>query len=449
MLRTLHAILETIMFLKKHPVAVMFLLGFVLSPLLHPQSAEAIPAFSRQHKTECSTCHTIYPELNEFGDAFLKNSYVWPRKTPAAAGQAQEAGEKGSRNEWVKISGLPEQIPVSLTATADLAYDDEAYDGNKFDLSARSLRLHAGGAFREAAGFFATYNLYTQGQQRGAVASSPANSANTPPNNTPNLNELFLVWRHALDTPINLKVGRFEPKLSLWKKSNRVITVPSYASTTYLVGDSPFSIDAPEDGIELSALLGSRLLLAGGMVDRNGQNQKDGYGHLSFKIGGTDFKGEEPEVSLESDSVWDFLAITMGAFGYWGRNGQFDNFGIAQNLNDFRRAGAEMDILYKRLRLKGSGSFGRDSNPMFANTAVSFDSRAYAFEGEYYLGAPVNLIPLFRYEYQQGLGGGTRRYIPGVAYAPLQNTRLSLQYMHSDAPEGINRIAFASLAFSL
>jgi hypothetical protein len=27
-------------------------------------SAHAIPAFTRAHKTECTTCHTIYPELN-------------------------------------------------------------------------------------------------------------------------------------------------------------------------------------------------------------------------------------------------------------------------------------------------------------------------------------------------------------------------------------------------
>jgi hypothetical protein len=39
-------------------------------------TAFAIPAFSRAHKVECTTCHTIAPELNEYGEAFLKNSYV-------------------------------------------------------------------------------------------------------------------------------------------------------------------------------------------------------------------------------------------------------------------------------------------------------------------------------------------------------------------------------------
>jgi hypothetical protein len=428
----------------------MFLMGLVVSPLLRPGTADAIPAFSRQYKTECSTCHTIYPELNEFGDAFLKNSYVWPKAAAVPKAKPAQESAKETKNEWAWLSGLPEQIPISFTGTVDLAYDNHAFDGNKLDLSARSLRLHAGGAFREAAGFYVTYNLYSQGQQNGQAASSnPTTSNNTPPNNTPNISELFLVWRHALDTPINLKVGRFEPKLSLWKRSNRVITVPSYASTAYFVGNSPFSVDAPEDGLEVSAVVGNRLLLAGGVVDRNGQNHKDGYGSASFKIGGTDFKGVEPEVDMESDSIWDFLTITLGTFGYSGRNGQFDNLGIAQNLNDFYRVGGEMDVLYKRLHLKGSGTFGRDSNPLFADVAAPFESHAYAFEGEYYLGAPINLIPLFRYEYQQGIRGGTRRYIPAVAYAPLQNTRLSLEYIYADAPEGINRTTLASLAFSL
>lgn len=439
------------MFPKKRAVAALCFLGLVVSPLLLPGSADAIPAFSRQHKTECSTCHTIYPELNEFGDAFLKSSYVWPGKKGDAAprgDQAEQGGARGGKSEWAWISGLPEQIPISFTGTADLAYDNDAFDGNKLDLSARSLRLHAGGAFREAAGFFVTYNLYTQGAQTGQI-SAPGNSGNTPPNNTPNINELFLVWRHALGTPVNLKVGRFEPKLSLWKRSNRVIGVPSYASTAYLVGNSPFSVDATQDGLEVNLLLGNRLLLAGGVVDRNGQNRKEGYGHASLKIGGTDFKGHEPEIDLESDSVWDFLTITLGAFGYSGRNGQFDTLGIAQNLNEFYRVGGEIDILYKRFHLKGGGTFGRDKNPLLANVADEFESHAYAVEGEYYLGAPVNLIPLFRYEYQEGLRGGTRRYIPALAYAPLQNTRLALQYIHTDAPEGTNKTALASLAFSL
>jgi len=434
------------MFPKNSPVLVLLPLVLALTQLSFPDRADAIPAFSRQHKTECSTCHTIYPELNEFGDAFLKNGYVYPGKGGAAAAEA--SGKSQGKIEGLWLSGLPEMLPVSLTGTIDVAYKNDAFDGNKLDLSTRSLRLQAGGAFREAAGFFATYNLYSQGVQTSNI-TNPANNANTPPNNTPNINELFAIWRHALGTPVNLRVGRLEPKLSLWKKSDRVILAPSYATTAYTVGASPFSLDAPEDALELNALLGNRVFVAGGVVDRNGQNRNEGYGHISVKIGGTDLLGHEPEVDLENDSIWDFLTLTLGGFGYAGSNGSFDQFGMAQNRNDFYRAGAEFDLLYKRLHLKGSGVFGRDDNPNFSATAASaLESHAYAFEGEYMLGVPVNLIALFRYEYQEDVNGGTRRYIPAIAYAPLQNTKLTLQYNYTDAPARIDRLTLASLAFS-
>ena len=233
-----------------------------------------------------------------------------------------------------------------------------------------------------------------------------------------------------------------------------MILTPSYASTAYTVGSSfsqgssPFSLDAPEDALELNAIVGSRVFVAGGVVDRNGQNRKDGYGHVSVKIGGTDLKGNEPEIDLESDSVWDFLTLTLGGFGYVGSNGKFSDQGIAQNRNDFYRAGAEFDLLYKRCHLKGSGAFGRDDNPNFLTTAAALDSHAYAFEGEYMFGAPVNLIALFRYEAQDDGTGRTSRYIPAVSYAPLQNTKVSLQYLYTDSPTRIDRTTLASLALS-
>lgn len=438
--------------LKKSPVLALvpLLLAFAALQFALPEKAEAIPAFSRQYRTECSTCHTIYPELNEFGDAFLKNGYVYPGKEGAAAAQA---AKKEGKIEGLWLAGLPEYLPVSMTGTVDVSYNEHAFDGDKLDLSTRSLRLQAGGNFREVAGFFLTYNLYSQGSQAvnsalGSAPVSPARNANVPPNNSPDISELFAIWRHAFGTPISLRVGRMEPKLSLWKKSDRIILTPSYASTAYTVGASPFSLDAPEDALELNAVIANRVYVAGGVVDRKGQNRKDGYGHISVKIGGTDFNGHEPELSLEEESVWDFLTITVGGFGYVGNNGQFDQLGVARNRNEFYRAGGDLDILYKRLHLKGSGTYGHDDNPDFQATPAGFSSHAYAVEGEYMFGAPVNLIALFRYEYQKDENGGTRRYIPAICYAPIQNTKVSLQYTYTDRPTGTDRLTLASLAFS-
>jgi hypothetical protein len=447
--------------------------------------ALAIPAFSRQHKTECTTCHTIYPELNEYGEAFRKNGYVWigkdsaPAEKPAASqvrgggddpeqlerlrSQAavakddagKEAEPKGKLSEGLRLAAIPELLPVSFTASFDLAYDAHPQNGDKFDFSTRSLVLDAGGAFRDKAGFFITYTAYSQNNFN-------FNSGDTPTNNTPNINELFLVWHHAFNTPVNVKVGRFQPQLTLWKKSNK-LTTADFAPAAYKVGSSPFNIEGTVDGLEVNSLIGNRVFIAGGVVDRDGQNAKDGYGHISFKLGGADFVGHEPAMDLDSESIWDFLSLTVAAYGYAGKNGTitdavdtsfFDQqIRVVDVFNHFYRAGGDIDLSYRQLRLRLSGVYGRDSNPTFVITPTSdVRSLVLASEAEYMF--DTNLIGVFRYEYQDDGSGITRRYIPAIAYAPLQNLKLTLEYKYEGvtpfaSSQGIiNRLALLGAKFS-
>ncbi|MGH9830336.1 MAG: hypothetical protein ACREDR_44585, partial [Blastocatellia bacterium] len=44
-----------------------------------PPSAQAIPAFARKYQTSCATCHNDFPELNDFGEAFKKNGFKFPK----------------------------------------------------------------------------------------------------------------------------------------------------------------------------------------------------------------------------------------------------------------------------------------------------------------------------------------------------------------------------------
>ena len=68
--------------MKRSTSGLLLLLGVfaTAATLAMPEHAQAIPAFTRQFKTECFTCHTVFPELTEQGDNFRRNSYVCPRK---------------------------------------------------------------------------------------------------------------------------------------------------------------------------------------------------------------------------------------------------------------------------------------------------------------------------------------------------------------------------------
>lgn len=408
--------------------------------------SQAIPAFSREHNTECATCHTIFPELNEYGDVFMKNGFVWnkPKKGESAAtikgegdpeilNKLREMASVGSvpkgnepvlgaapKSEPLWLAGLPQTVPLSLAATLNAAYnDDAAYD--KVDLSARALSLLAGGVFRDKLSFYLKYNLYAEGAFDPSVSNTPVNSAAPYAND---LEEFYLVWRNTLGTPVNLKAGRFRPQLSLWKKTNKT-GIADLATTSFKVEKSTFSADAAEDALEANAVLFNRLFVAAGLVDRNGQDSNEGYGHVSLKIGGSDFRANEPDIDLDNESIFDYIYLVLGGYGYTGRN----SASLASTKrNNFYRAGADLDLVIKNARLRLAFARERDTNPNFA-VQHEYITDVWAAQADYLF--TTDLLAFFRYELQS-LSDGSKinRYIPAVSFAPLQNTKVTLEYQH-------------------
>lgn len=450
--------------------------------LLSVGTSHAIPAFTRANNVECSTCHTIFPELNEYGEAFLKNSYVYfgkgKKKTaekpkaahstteakraaaPASDSEVKGAGdadllnklktgmmistdapeatassaqaaeaEKGHsatdgevKPEGIALSGVPELLPVSFTANLHGSYDRHAV--NEFDFSTQSLKFDAGGNFKGKVGFFGTYQLYTEN------VDGITNTGQTPSNGKSDIGELFVIWRHALETPVNIKVGRFQPKLGLWKSSNKLSITNPYATYSYTVGSSPFEIEQPQDAVEANMIVANRLFMAGGVVNRKNQNTKEWYVHTSVKVGGADYLANEPEMDLnKEESIFDFLALTVGGYGYVGTNGDPNTVvGVTPRQNDYYRAGVDIDLLYKQFRLKLSGVTGNDDNPALSYALPPVKTYVAAIEGEYSI--LRNLIGSLRFEYVNDGVNIFRRFIPTVAYAPIENLKVVAEYKH-------------------
>lgn len=464
-------------------------------------TAHAIPAFSRAHKVECTTCHTIYPELNEYGEAFLKNSYVYfghnkkkefpapaavktPESKPAAAAMtisgdgdaaklaALKAGALGNqetvatatasaaeatatpgatpeKSEGILLSGIPEQLPISFTGAINYGYDTSQV--NEFDFAARSIKMHAGGNFREKFGFFATYVAYSEQPPIGNF-----NTSQTASNNKTDLNEFLLSWRHLLDSPVNLRIGRMQPKLGLWKTNNKLSVTNNYLPYSYTVGkESVFKIEQPQDALELNSIIANRVYLAVGLVNRKGQNSKEGYGHLSIKVGGIDYLTNEPDIDLnKAESFLDYLTMTFGTYGYYGKNGTANS---NDPKNNYFRIGADAEVLYKIFRLRMLGNYGEDDNatPSNITSKTRVISKAMTAEGEVTL--LLNLIASGRFEYLQQLSGAkaqlgdtyVRRYVGTLGYSPLQNIKLALEYKYEILSTSINRVGVvgATVAF--
>ena len=63
--------------------SLIFTLVFTGAFFGSPQDAEAVAQWSRKYKTPCSTCHSVFPRLNYYGERFMKNGYQDPdNETP-------------------------------------------------------------------------------------------------------------------------------------------------------------------------------------------------------------------------------------------------------------------------------------------------------------------------------------------------------------------------------
>jgi hypothetical protein len=343
----------------------------VLFPLLLPSSSHAIAAFARQYKTPCNTCHDPYPHRTEFGEAFRRNGYVWP-------GAAKEALTTGGAADILDVAGVMKDVPLSATGVFQYAYDKE--NENDHLQPSTIFQLHLGGSLKNTVGFFA-HNLTGSGEAVGVYRGA-------------------LDW--VTDIPVDVRFGTLIPQTTLWKP-NQSFTTPLLAPLDVTVGAAP-SLGTAREGVELSSFVLPRLYLAVGACDRPNQNGDDYYAHLAYKLGGADFQGKEPEMDFENESIWDYLSLTFGGYGYFGRTQETDD--------RFYRAGGEVEGRYKQLALLFSMMQAANDNT--DGFGLRVETFTWLTEADYYVNTDVTLSGRFEYLHVGNDPEGAHRSVLGA-----------------------------------
>jgi len=71
-------------------IVVALLVGSIVY-FVSTRDAGAVPSFARKYQTSCQTCHTVYPVLNPFGEAFRRNGYRFPSQNGSVDSDAVKA----------------------------------------------------------------------------------------------------------------------------------------------------------------------------------------------------------------------------------------------------------------------------------------------------------------------------------------------------------------------
>lgn len=440
---------------------------------LFSQPARAIPAFARKYQTSCATCHSNYPELNDFGEAFKKNGFKFPKDDDSFVKEPPVLlGAPAYKKIFPKAiypGDIPGSIPIAFRYTGNFNYNSQqpaplaaAGFTPRTDLFApNTFTIIAAGAFGQNISFWIDDDV--------SAASSGANGG---------LGDGYLKFSdlgHYIGLPknsLNVRFGQFELDLpfsqarSIYPSeydifSQMAVAAPVTTPGQFATANNPFLLGTPQRGIEFGGYANNdnftwSVAFVDGTNSAYGldsslaaRNTKDVYVRVSQRFNlERDAQSRKDVQAAGPSGPRDHTSIRFGAFYYHGTNES--NFGSSQysflgTIQDpFYRAGGDVRFKYRKMELFGVGIVGHDNNHIvdtvtqaIANApAVTY---AGGFAGSNFWIYPW-MIAYMRYDFvnspadfASGVSQFTtrNRYSPGFQLLVRANIKLIGEYEHS------------------
>jgi hypothetical protein len=294
------------------------------------REARAVPSFARKYQTSCLTCHTVYPVLNPFGEAFRRNGYRFPSQNGSVDSDSVKEhmialGQEEERKTFpatVWPAQIPEGVPLSVMFNGAVNVffpNSDAHDaaGHTFDWGGLvgEVHLFGAGAFSDTVTYFTQLTVSTD-------TTAPID-----------IETAYLLWNDVVGPThaVNLWVGRlFAPQLTSFGLHSDYLTdtrMPAISIIGLYNGSGAFSLgQGHSDGAELNGILFHRLGWSLGWIASsaasglNAPNAEDVYAHIGVKSGGVALDGEGkygPNVP-DPAKPWAEKAITFDLFAYHG-----------------------------------------------------------------------------------------------------------------------------------
>jgi hypothetical protein len=431
-----------------------------------PKSS-AIPAFSRKYQTSCTTCHSNYPELNDFGEAFKKNGFKFPKDDESFIKEAVvmlgAKAQKEAFPEAVYPGEIPGYLPVAFRFLGAMNVNrsqPKPLQATSFlprtDLFAPdTVVLIAAGSFGPNLSFWIDDDLSVGGSGAEGGLGDGYVKYN-------DLGRVFKLPKNAL----NVRFGQFELDLPFTQARSIYLSEFDIYGQTNVAGtlgtaNNPFILGEPQRGIEFGGTPNNgnfawSVTVANGSNGSTAvRNSKDVYVRVSQKFNlERDAASRSAIQAAGPTGPRDHTSIRLGFLYYYGKN-QFNQgsaISSTQGTIDepFYRIGGDIRFKYRHLEAFGLGLFGRDNNHVFdeEGTGTFLVAPPVKFSGGF---AGVNywlypwMIATMRYDFVNSfpdfansandglpLKSHTRnRFSPGVQVLVRANIKFVAEYQHT------------------
>ncbi|PYV25331.1 MAG: hypothetical protein DMG24_09315 [Acidobacteria bacterium] len=415
-----------------------------------------IPAFARKYQTACATCHNNYPELNDFGEAFKKNGFKFPKDDETFVKEVPVLlGAKAQREAFPKAV-YPGEIPGSLPL--GFRYSGFATYSSKQPLSIgflprtdlfvpNTFTLIAAGSLGPTLSFWVDDDVSAGGSgAEGGLGDGYLK-----------VNDLGHYIGLPKDT-LNLRMGQFE--LDLPFTQARTVNLTDYdiydqASVADSQGttNNPLTLGTPQRGFEIGGYPNDgnfawSVSLVNGSNDGPAlRNSKDVYVRVSQRFNLERDASIRKEVQASGPTgPRDHTSLRVGGFYYYGRNALNADRMLFPDLGTihepFYRVGSDFRFKYRQFELYGLGMYGHDANLLPGASGFTLGppvtfSGGFA-QAEYWFYPWV--IGLMRYDVVNSptdfLNGVSRRnsrnrFSPGVQVLVRGNIKVAFEYQHT------------------
>jgi hypothetical protein len=463
-------------------LSVLLLMFFLLSA-----SSLAIPAFSRQYGTSCTTCHIDFPKLNDFGKAFKDAGFKFPKddesflKVPPVM-----LGAPAQKELWPHtvfpgtIPGLP---PIGLRYNQFFQYTPASANNYtpagsttspnvpRTDFEAGFLSIFMAGNFGSDIAFWVDDDLSVSGANaNGGLGDGYLKFVN-----------LSRFLKLPTDS-LSLRVGQFELDLPFTQaRSINISPYDIYTEANIGVAsqqnvNNVFAMQDAAQGVELSgghlyggyhyslaivnqntsgsAAAPPNVASPGGFFSDS--NYKDVYARFSYR-----FNLEKDPTSRHDIQAAgamgprDHTYLNLGTFYFGGRSVQrfngidtSDNATVITAREPFYRLGGDFSFNYRTFNLFGLYMYGHDNDLLLNSGATGFTPGPAAKFNGGFLEADYLMLPwvmgILRYDrvqssadflnqagslnYFSPIGSTRNRVTPGVQFLIHANIKASFEY---------------------
>ncbi len=287
--------------------------------LLQIKTTRAIPAFARQYKISCATCHAPIPKLKPYGDEFAANGFILK--------------ENIKKRDFVTAGDddmfLNKVFPIAVRFDAFAVYDDRN-DVNTDLRGPWGLKLLSGGPLYKNIGYY----FYFYMSERGEVAG---------------IEDAFIHFDNLFGKDLDVIVGQFQTSDPLLKRELR-LTFEDYQILKVKPAHSQTNLTYDRGVIVNYTLAQTSTDMVGMVVNGNGKGMAD---EKTGMFDNNNFKNVVLRLKQPLGQN-----VSVGAYVYYGQ--EDDSL-----TNKFHYYGPDVVLNFGPFEFTGVYLHREDTNPYF------------------------------------------------------------------------------------